>query len=323
MADTKREIERKYEATSRTGLPDLTRAAGVASVTDEGVTELDAVYYDTPDLRLAADALTLRRRTGGADSRLAPQVPRRLRHPRRDQSPALGHAPAVPGGAPAVPRPGHRGRPRRPPPLLPRRPPPPRRRRRPPRRTLRGHRPRRGPHERGEAAWTEIEVELADDTDPAVLDAVEKRLRKAGDPALRLPVETVPRARRDGRGTRGARGRAAAARRPRHRRGRRPGLRPRTGRGDRHLRPRRAARPARRRPPAARRLPPAAQRLQDVPEGPRPGGHRPDRRGAEMARRGTRRRPRPGGPRRTAARPPRRAAPHPDPRPGPGPAAPP
>src|SRR6478752_5689948 len=68
MADTKREIERKYEATPRTGLPDLTRAAGVASVTDEGVTELDAVYYDTPDLRLAADALTLRRRTGGADA---------------------------------------------------------------------------------------------------------------------------------------------------------------------------------------------------------------------------------------------------------------
>ncbi|CAM5738782.1 CHAD domain-containing protein [Streptomyces badius] len=30
------------------------------------------------------------------------------------------------------------------------------------------------------AAWTEIEVELADDGDPAVLDAVEKRLRKAG-----------------------------------------------------------------------------------------------------------------------------------------------
>lgn len=32
----------------------------------------------------------------------------------------------------------------------------------------------------GESHWTEIEVELADDVDPAVLDAVEKRLRKAG-----------------------------------------------------------------------------------------------------------------------------------------------
>ncbi|NEE10242.1 CYTH domain-containing protein, partial [Streptomyces sp. SID7499] len=67
MADTKREIERKYEATDDTRLPDLTRAAGVDRTVHHGLTELDAVYYDTADLRLAADALTLRRRTGGAD----------------------------------------------------------------------------------------------------------------------------------------------------------------------------------------------------------------------------------------------------------------
>ena len=30
--------------------------------------ELDAVYYDTEDFRLAADSLTLRRRTGGDDA---------------------------------------------------------------------------------------------------------------------------------------------------------------------------------------------------------------------------------------------------------------
>lgn len=67
MADSKREIERKYEATPDTRLPDLTKVAGVSAVTHHGVTELDAVYYDTADLRLAADSLTLRRRTGGAD----------------------------------------------------------------------------------------------------------------------------------------------------------------------------------------------------------------------------------------------------------------
>lgn len=69
MAETKREIERKYEATGDdVRLPDLTKAAGVASVVDKGVAELDAVYYDTQDLRLAADSLTLRRRTGGDDA---------------------------------------------------------------------------------------------------------------------------------------------------------------------------------------------------------------------------------------------------------------
>lgn len=56
MAETKREIERKYEATPGTRLPDLTRAPGVSAVLERGVTELDAVYYDTAGLRLAADS---------------------------------------------------------------------------------------------------------------------------------------------------------------------------------------------------------------------------------------------------------------------------
>lgn len=75
MADTKREIERKFEFTSAkagrrflTGPPDLTGTAGVAAVLDQGTADLDAVYYDTHDLRLAADSLTLRRRTGGSDA---------------------------------------------------------------------------------------------------------------------------------------------------------------------------------------------------------------------------------------------------------------
>ncbi|GGR04772.1 CYTH and CHAD domain-containing protein [Streptomyces netropsis] len=71
MADTVREIERKYEAGDSAGearLPDLSRVAGVATVADQGPAELDAVYYDTADRRLAAAGITLRRRTGGSDA---------------------------------------------------------------------------------------------------------------------------------------------------------------------------------------------------------------------------------------------------------------
>lgn len=64
MADVKREIERKYEATDGE-LPGLVGAGGVAEVVDRGVVELDATYYDTADERLGAASLTLRRRTGG------------------------------------------------------------------------------------------------------------------------------------------------------------------------------------------------------------------------------------------------------------------
>ena len=67
MADTKREreIERKYDAEAPGGLPDLRGVAGVADVIDKGVADLDAVYYDTADQRLATASVTLRRRTGG------------------------------------------------------------------------------------------------------------------------------------------------------------------------------------------------------------------------------------------------------------------
>lgn len=180
MAETKREIERKYEATGDTPLPDLTRVSGVSEVVDRGVMELDAVYYDTPDLRLAADSLTLRRRTGGSDAGwhvkfpVAAGVRDEIRAPLSD---------TLPGEFAGLLR--SRVRHREVVPVV----------------RLRSARDVR--HllaadgtllaelsvdtvhaERlpsGEVAgWTEIEVELADDIDPALLDAVEKRLRKAG-----------------------------------------------------------------------------------------------------------------------------------------------
>ncbi|MFD0154922.1 CYTH and CHAD domain-containing protein [Streptomyces sp. NPDC055721] len=191
MAETKREVERKYEATGETRLPDLTRVPGVSAVVDRGVVELDAVYYDTPDLRLAADALTLRRRTGGEDEGwhlkfpVASGIRDEIRAPLADTLPGelagllrsrirdgevvpvvrlrsardVRHLVDAKGGLLAELSVD----------------------------TVRAERLPGG----AEAAWTEIEVELADDaadagadadTDAgtALLDAIEKRLGKAG-----------------------------------------------------------------------------------------------------------------------------------------------
>ncbi|GGS31841.1 CYTH and CHAD domain-containing protein [Streptomyces badius] len=183
MADTKREIERKYEATEDTRLPDLTRAAGVDRVAPRGRTELDAVYWDTADLRLAADSLTLRRRTGGADEGwhvkfpVAVGVRDEIHEPLSDTLPAslaallrsrVRHAEIAPVVRLLSSRDVHQ--------LLAEDG------------TLLAEvsvdtvlaERLAGEGSGTSAAWTEIEVELADDGDPAVLDAVEKRLRKAG-----------------------------------------------------------------------------------------------------------------------------------------------
>lgn len=200
MADTKREIERKYELPVRpegddsgprpdgpSPLPDLTRVRAVSAVTARGVTELDAVYHDTQDLRLTAGALTLRRRTGGADEGWHLKFPvgdgvrDEIRAPLSD---------TLPDELAALVRSRVRGAELTPVVRL---------------RTSRDtsllvdeagrtlaevavdtvraeRRPARTGKRTGSATaeWTEIEVELADDGDPALLDAVEKVLRKAG-----------------------------------------------------------------------------------------------------------------------------------------------
>ncbi|MFI1416426.1 CHAD domain-containing protein [Streptomyces sp. NPDC020731] len=180
MADTKREIERKYESDDG-GLPDLTRVPGVATVLDRGIAHLDATYHDTADERLAASSVTLRRRTGGSDAGwhlkfpVAPGVRDEIHAPLSD---------TLPDELAALVRSRVRDRE-----LLP---------------VVRLRSDRDVRHlvdadgrllaevsadtvhaERltgtgGTARWTEIEVELADDGDPAFLDKVEKRLRKAG-----------------------------------------------------------------------------------------------------------------------------------------------
>ncbi|MEO3872484.1 CYTH and CHAD domain-containing protein [Nonomuraea sp. B12E4] len=58
------EIEDKFDVPAEYVIPDL---SGLADVVGPKSYQLVALYYDTPDLRLAARGVTLRRRRGGAD----------------------------------------------------------------------------------------------------------------------------------------------------------------------------------------------------------------------------------------------------------------
>jgi CHAD domain-containing protein len=180
MADSKREIERKYESAD-SGLPDLTGVAGVAAVVDKGVAHLDATYYDTGDERLAASSVTLRRRTGGSDAGwhlkfpIAPDVRDEIHAPLSD---------TLPDDLAALVRSRVRDSELLPVVRL--------RSDRDVRHLLDADglllaevsldtvRAERLTGRGGTAQWTEIEVELADGGDPALLDKAEKRLRKAG-----------------------------------------------------------------------------------------------------------------------------------------------
>lgn len=188
-----REIERKYETTdgdaASGGLPELTGVAGIAQVRDEGVVTLDATYYDTPGQRLAADGITLRRRTGGDDAGwhlklpVGPDVRDEIRAPLADTLPArlaglvrsrvrgTGLVPLVHllsernvrhlvdgDGALLAELSADRVTARR---LAP------------------------APGE--PVSWTEVEVELAEGGDPALLDALEPRLTDAGLRRADLP----------------------------------------------------------------------------------------------------------------------------------------
>lgn len=62
------ETERKYEVETGAKLPPLDEVSGVAEVSAPATAKLEAVYFDTTDLRLLRNGVTLRRRTGGSDS---------------------------------------------------------------------------------------------------------------------------------------------------------------------------------------------------------------------------------------------------------------
>jgi inorganic triphosphatase YgiF len=87
------EIESKFDVGPDFAVPDLTVVPGVARVAGPDVHSLTAVYYDTPDLRLNARKITLRRRTGGTDAGWHLKLPAALgRHeyqePLADELPA-------------------------------------------------------------------------------------------------------------------------------------------------------------------------------------------------------------------------------------------
>ncbi len=176
------ETERKYESADGTWPDDLggslVGAGSVATVRRGDPVSLTAVYYDTRDERLAADRITLRRRTGGHDAGWHLKVPVGPDSREEIQAPLADHPPEALAAL-------VRSRTRRAEllPLL----------------TLRTERAR---HEllnadgaalaelaideviaeRGErtARWSEAEVELADGADPGLLDALEGRLADAG-----------------------------------------------------------------------------------------------------------------------------------------------
>ena len=69
MGASQVEVERTFRLPADdTPLPDLAGLTGVAEVRVLDDEDLDATYYDTADLRLAARGVTLRRRTGGRDA---------------------------------------------------------------------------------------------------------------------------------------------------------------------------------------------------------------------------------------------------------------
>ncbi len=62
------EVERKFDVTDATINPSFDGISAVAHVEQQPQQELNAVYFDTPDQRLAYQRITLRRRTGGTDA---------------------------------------------------------------------------------------------------------------------------------------------------------------------------------------------------------------------------------------------------------------
>ncbi len=68
MAPTEQlEIETKYDVDGKTRVPALNELPGVARVSRPVKLQLEAVYFDTDALTLAANKVTLRRRSGGED----------------------------------------------------------------------------------------------------------------------------------------------------------------------------------------------------------------------------------------------------------------
>lgn len=80
------ETEKKYDVDTAAPLPALRDIPGVGRVGEPHEAHLEAVYFDTEELALAARRITLRRRTGGSDAGWHLKLP---------QAPAPAPAPAA------------------------------------------------------------------------------------------------------------------------------------------------------------------------------------------------------------------------------------
>ncbi|WP_306943897.1 CYTH and CHAD domain-containing protein [Streptomyces phaeochromogenes] len=190
MVQSMRETERKYAVPSSSDtswlsdaswLSQLERVEGVAAVVDRGPEELDAVYYDTADLRLSGSSATLRCRTGGSDAGWHLKLPLPGDSREEIQAALTDTVPDTMLDLTVSRTRGAR--------LTP---------------VVRIRSTREVRHlvdaegtlraalnfdtvraeslraEGRRAAWNEVEVELAEGADPALLDAVDKKLRKKG-----------------------------------------------------------------------------------------------------------------------------------------------
>ncbi|MFC8238814.1 CHAD domain-containing protein [Streptomyces sp. NPDC057284] len=190
------ETERKYAAPAgddASWLRELSGVDPVASLAEVGIQELDAVYYDTDDLRLTRTSASLRRRTGGTDSGWHLKLP--LPGDSREEIRAPLSSENVPEELRDLALSRTRGAALRP--------------------VMRIRSTRSVRHlldaegdvlaelsmdvvdadalldDGGHSMWTEMEVELASDGDPALLDRIEKVLRKNGVDRAQSPAKVV------------------------------------------------------------------------------------------------------------------------------------
>ena len=186
MTTTVRETERKYEVADGVELPGLTGLAGEQSPVGPEEQTLEAVYFDTDDLRLAQAGVTLRRRRGGDDAGWHLKLPAGgdSRDEVRVSEARAGRRRTSPAELVALTRALHRGVPLKPVAEL-------ATRRRRWRLTDENGRvlvevvdDHVSAHTLGAStsgmSWREVEVELGEHGDPELLDLVERRLLEAG-----------------------------------------------------------------------------------------------------------------------------------------------
>jgi CHAD domain-containing protein len=185
VATTVRETERKYESPEALdpALVEQLMVTAGGTARAERVVELSAVYHDTEDLRLARFGVTLRRRRGGDDAGWHLKLP--AGEDSRDEVRLPpNRARKAPGELVALTRALHRGAPLVPVAALDTR-------RREWLVTASDGRPlvtvtddRVTAHTLGEetdaVSWSEVEIELAPDEPPELLDRLEAELARAG-----------------------------------------------------------------------------------------------------------------------------------------------